>query len=209
MQSVTRWVAFVSVGVGVGASQRIPLSILAWNPHKGLAREISYKTGRRRGRSQKRRNQSTEQGSRQKLEEADGRERWLLGPADPEVRLANVREWVSFPNDFVGILLEYMRAIAHRRTECLESVTNFSFLRLELTQVRACLFSFLPLGCVCCALCVRKEMWNTPGWRWEKPLDDLMAMSSLGGWDSGDRPAVYCHRRIRSWLLVFDSINYK
>ena len=36
-------------------------------------------------------------------------------------------------------------------------------------------------------------MWNTPGRRWEKPLDDLMVMSGLGSWDSGGRSAVYCH----------------
>ena len=40
---VTRWVAFVSVCVGVG--QRIPLSVLARNPHKGPEGEISRKTG--------------------------------------------------------------------------------------------------------------------------------------------------------------------
>ena len=45
---VTLWV--VSVSVGVGASQRIPFSVLAQNPHKGLAREISPETGRRRGK---------------------------------------------------------------------------------------------------------------------------------------------------------------
>ena len=42
MLIVTRWVAFVSVGVGVGANQRIPLSVLARNPYKGLVREISH-----------------------------------------------------------------------------------------------------------------------------------------------------------------------
>ncbi len=46
-----RWVAFVSVGVGLGASQRIPLSVLARIPHKGLVREISYETGIRRGKA--------------------------------------------------------------------------------------------------------------------------------------------------------------
>ena len=46
--SVTLWVA--SVSVGVGARQRIPLSALARNPHKGLAREISHETGRRQGK---------------------------------------------------------------------------------------------------------------------------------------------------------------
>ena len=46
--SVTRWVAFVSVGVG--ASQRIPLSVLARNPHKDLSRKISHEIGRERGK---------------------------------------------------------------------------------------------------------------------------------------------------------------
>ena len=36
-------------------------------------------------------------------------------------------------------------------------------------------------------------MWNTPGQRWEKPIDNLMAMSGLGSWESGGQPAVYCH----------------
>ena len=45
--------------VWVSASQSVPLSVLARNPHKGLTREISYETGRRRmkarsqGREQK------------------------------------------------------------------------------------------------------------------------------------------------------------
>ena len=53
----------------VGASQRIPLSVLAWNPHKGLACEITYETGRGRGKKgprKNRRNQSIDQGSQQK-----------------------------------------------------------------------------------------------------------------------------------------------
>ena len=45
---VTQWVAFVSVGVG--ASQKIPSSVLARNPHRGLMREISHETGRERGK---------------------------------------------------------------------------------------------------------------------------------------------------------------
>ena len=36
-------------------------------------------------------------------------------------------------------------------------------------------------------------MCNTPGRRWEKPLDDLMVMSGLWAWDSGGRPAMYYH----------------
>ena len=89
--------------VGVGASQRIPFSVLAPNPHKGLACEISYKTGRGRGKV----------GTREKRE---GDRTWLSigGCEDPEARLANVRGRVSVPSDFVGISLEYTLAIAHR-----------------------------------------------------------------------------------------------
>ena len=69
----------------------------------------------------------------------------LLGPVDPEARLANVRGWVSVLCVFVGISLEYTLAIAHRCTESYAKVSETSlFLHLELTQVRVCLFSFLP-----------------------------------------------------------------
>ena len=71
-------------------------------------------------------------------------------------------------------------------------------LRLEWTQVRVCSLIFHPLGCVCYVFCVCKVMWNTLGQRWEKPLDNLMAMSGLGVCDSGDWPAVYCHIGLRS-----------
>ena len=50
-------VAFISLCVcmWVSASQRIPLFALARNPHKGLAREISYETGRRGGKARSQR----------------------------------------------------------------------------------------------------------------------------------------------------------
>ena len=70
---MTGWVAFVSVGVG--ASQRIPLSVLVRNPHKEPVREISHETGsgggkegpRKTGQSAEgiRRDQSTEQVSQE------------------------------------------------------------------------------------------------------------------------------------------------
>ena len=57
------------LGVCVGASQRIPLSVLARKPHKGPAREISHETGRtmegmserRQKKTVSRRDQSKEQ----------------------------------------------------------------------------------------------------------------------------------------------------
>ena len=54
-----------------------------------------------------------------------------------------------------------------------------------------CLFILLFLhsrSCICCVLCVCKEMWITPGRKWEKPQYDRMAMSGFGGWDDEGRP---------------------
>ena len=98
------------MGVGVGASQRIPLSVLARNPHKGLAREISHETRRGRGkegpRAVKRGRQSTEVDrprqrtakSSQENREFDRREQstevgggLLQGPVDSKAGLANVQ----------------------------------------------------------------------------------------------------------------------
>ena len=83
----------------------------------------------------------------------------MLGCVDPEAGLANVRGWVSIPGDFVGILLEYTLALAHRCTESYakESQT-YPFLRLEQTQVRVCSLFFHPIGYVCCVLCVHTEI---------------------------------------------------
>ena len=67
MWYVTQWVAFVSVGMGVVASQMIPLSVLARNPHKGLASEIFHRRERgKEGPRENRRRQSTEEGTQQK-----------------------------------------------------------------------------------------------------------------------------------------------
>ena len=86
--------------------------------------------------------------------------RRLLGPVDPEAGLANLRGEVSIPGDCVGVSLEYTLAIAHRSTDCWESVTNFSLLALgaNLSPLLFVLFFFHPVGCVYCVLCVRKEM---------------------------------------------------
>ena len=59
---------------------------------------------------------------------------------DSETRSANARGCVSVPGGCVGISLGYTLAIAHRSTECLESVNTP--LRFELTQIRACLLFF-------------------------------------------------------------------
>ena len=118
-----------------------------------------------------------------------------LGPVNLEACSANLKTWVNIPGVFVGISLEYTLALTHIFTESYTKVSQTSpFLRLELIQVRVCSLFFHPLGCVCYILCVRKEMWYTPSRRWEKPLEDLKALSGLGGWDSGNLSAVYCHK---------------
>ena len=105
----------------------------------------------------------------------------------------------------MGISIEYTLAIA---CSCTESSTKVSQTSPFLKQiVIVCSLFSHCLGCVCCVLCVRKEMWNTTE-RWcEKPLDDRIAMSSFGGWDSRGRPAVYCHTLLqeREWAYYISS----
>ena len=105
--------------VWVSASQKISLSVLTRNPHKGLAHEISYETGRRRRKAKSKK--EAEQSSRQKR--IVKRREQELGPVDLEAGLAYVRGWVSVPGGFVGISFEYTLAIAHR---CTESYTKVS-----------------------------------------------------------------------------------
>ena len=71
------------VGVCVGASQRISLSVLARNALKGPAREISHETGRtREGRSQRttsRREQQRPVGMRGQSREGHSRQKRAEG----------------------------------------------------------------------------------------------------------------------------------
>ena len=104
----------------------------------------------REGRSQS----GTEKTSRQNRE--IGRREQEQGPVDSEVGLANVRGWVSVPGGFVGISLEYTLVLALRCTESYTKLSQTSpFLRLELTQVRVYLFTFLPPSrlCMLCFVC--------------------------------------------------------
>ena len=98
-----RWHSFL--WVWVSASKRIPLSVLAQNPHKRLGHNISYETRSQHGKAKS-------QSSQQKSEEGNSQKRWL-----PSKESANVRGWVSVPGGCVGILLGYTLAIAHRCTE--------------------------------------------------------------------------------------------
>ena len=66
------FVVWLWVWVWVSTSQKIPLSVLAQNPHKGFAREISHETGRRQGKEGPRENR---EGSSQE-KEAELTSRW-------------------------------------------------------------------------------------------------------------------------------------
>ena len=139
---------------------------------KTLIKGLRVRFPPRKAKSQSR----TEETSRQNR--AVSRREQELGACGLRAGLANVRGWVSVLDGFVGISLEYALAIAHRCRESYTKVLQTSpFLHMELTQVHACFFVLLffhPLGCVCSVLWVCKEMWNAPGRRWEKPLDDRM-----------------------------------
>ena len=142
--------SFLRVRVWVRASQRIPFSVLARNPKKGLAREISYETGRRRGKAKSQDSQQKKAVNRS-WGKVTVRKRWLpseeLWPVDSEARSTNTRGWVSVPG--IRISLGYTLVIAR----CTENHTKVSrtspFLRSELTQVRARLFFFCFTLAVC------------------------------------------------------------
>ena len=175
---VARWVhSFLWVLVWVSASQRIPLFALKRNPHKGVAREISCETGRRR---RKARSQTSEQKKavNRSRGKATVRERRLiseqLAPVDSEARSANARGWTCVPGGCVGISLGYTLVIARCTQKCHKRLPSCTW-----TQPKSVLVcsSFLPPSQLCMLSFVCKAMWNTPGRRWEKLLDNRMAMN--------------------------------
>ena len=88
----------------------------------------------------------------------------ILNPLFDQREMSQHSKWL------VGISREYTLAIACKCTESCTKLSQTSFWRLELTQARYfVLLFFHPLGCI---LCVGKQMWNTPGQRREKPLED-------------------------------------
>ena len=98
-------------------------------PEEDEGRKVPVsKEGGRTKRTEQGNGKSTAVSRREQSTEVGGSR--LLGPVGPEAGLTNVRGWISIPGDFVGILLEYTLALAHRLTECQESVTNFSLLAL-------------------------------------------------------------------------------
>ena len=148
MRIVTRWVAFISVGVGVSASHFVCFG--AKPTQKACMQDLP--------RDWKRMSQSREDAREETRTENRpfGRREQELGLVDSEAGLANVRGWVSVPGGFVGISLEYTLALAHRCTESYAKVSQTShFLRLELTQAHVCLFSLLPPSrlCMLCFVC--------------------------------------------------------
>ena len=158
--------SFLWVLMWANASQWISLSVLARNPHKGLAREISCETRKSRVKA---RSQSSQQkrAVNRRRGKVTVRDRRVLseevGPVDPEAGLANMRGWVSVPGGCVGISPGYTLAIAHRCTrKPHKSVINFFLLVLgaNLTPCLFVLLFFHPLGRICCVLCVCKAMWN-------------------------------------------------
>ena len=153
-------------GVGVGECQSEDPFVLAWNPHKGLACGISHETRRRRGKEGLRaeqKNQEKEAEQRSEENSAVGKREQELEPVDSMAGLTNVRGWVSILGDFVEISLEYTLALAHRCTECSESVTNFPLLVLGANPSQCLLVLFSStLSVVYVVFCVSVKKCEIP-----------------------------------------------
>ena len=170
----------------VSASQRIALSVLVQNPHKELACAISNEPGRRQGKTKS-------QGSQQKPEKSNSQRKAaaeqgtrICGPkgrVTQHERMSQYSRWLC--RNFAQIHTHDSQM--HRKPQ--KSAQTSPFLCLGLTQVRACLFFFLPLSVVYVISCVFvKQCEMSPageernhkmiGWQW----------TGLRGWDSGDQP---------------------
>ena len=193
--------------LSVGKCQSEDFFVLAQNLHKGLAREISHETGRGREKEDPRQKRTEE--SREESSQRTGQLTVNRSQGKPTARMCGLRgrvgqrEKMSQCSWWLCGNFTWTHACNSSQNARKASQT-FSFLHLEFMIV--CSLFFHPLSCVYCVLCVHKEMWKTPGQRWEKPLDNLMAMSSLGGWDSQGQTMVYCHRYHTRYDLT--PINY-
>ena len=93
------------------------------------------------------------------------KERWLpseeLGPMDPDTGLVSAKEWVSVPDSCVGIF-EYTLVTDTDAQNARKVPKTSPFLHSGLTQVRACLFCFLPLSVVYVVSCVFVKQCEIP-----------------------------------------------
>ena len=111
-------------------------------------------------REQSRTGQSAGESSRQKSREADGQRKATARTCGPRGRVCQ-RERMSqhswwLCGNFARIHARDSQQM-HRKLH--KSVTNTFLLALELTQVRVvCFLFFHLLDCVCCVLCIFKEM---------------------------------------------------
>ena len=163
--------------VWVCASQRIPWSVLARNPHKRRVREITHDSGRWRGkgRSQSRTEESTEHGSRQKLGEADGQRKTTArtcgsrGWVGQRERMSQRSWWLC--ENFAGI---HARDSSQMHRKLGKSVINFFLLAL---WVRVCYLFLSILSVLYIVFCVFLKKCEIPlagnkrnhwaiGWPW-------------------------------------------
>ena len=157
--------------VWVSASQKIPLFVLARNPHKDLRTRFPTKPEKDEGRqcpgAVNRRKQLTEESSQQKWGEGDG---WRKAAAQRGARTCrprnrvgqrervNYRSW-RLCGKFARI---HARDSPWMHIRLQKGAQISPFLRLELTQVRACLFFFLPLTVVYVVSCVFVNQCEMP-----------------------------------------------
>ena len=149
---MTGWVAFISVGVGVCASQRIHFVRFGATHTKGDYLRDQKKT--REGRSQRTGQSAGETSPQNRVVDRSWR-KLTVEKGDYKGLCTQRPGWPMWEDGSaflvtVGISLKYTLALAHRCTESYTKVSQTSpFLRLELTQARVCLFSFLPPTRLC------------------------------------------------------------
>ena len=117
---MARWLvggSFLRVWMWVSASQRILLSALSWNLHKGLPTRPEEDEERQGLRAVNRRKELSTVRERRRSEKGGCWARsWALW--GPEARSASARGWVSTPGSCVRIFVRVHARDRHRSTEC-------------------------------------------------------------------------------------------
>ena len=185
--------AFISVGVGMDASQRIPLF---WRETPTDGCEISLGTGRGRGKEGPRAVKRSEHNRPVDWREQSGQQK-RAGARPVDSGRVGQRDKMSQP--FFVALWEFRsstRSCELTEAQNARKVSQTSpFLHLELTQARDCLFFFSStlsvvyvVGCMSVKKCEiplagDKKNHYTIGWPCVVWMFEIV----------GGRPAVYCH----------------
>ena len=146
----------------------IPLSILAWRPHKNQCSRKSAKPEE----SQSVSSETPEQ----RVRHPERREGILESRSTTRSGDDDDQRWISIFDSYVGFLLSYHDS--HTYTQRILKSSNFTFLRFAVLNLCFSVSSFYPLFIVCLFLyilwnahtsgCEKKTMGSTPLDEWPK-----------------------------------------